>query len=92
MKCEAIFNRVRTYWGENSCNPWCPLITLITTKNNYKIIRVNPCNPWTIIRANSCNPWTNHKDFDIEFIKQHSKLIVDMRNMVEESSEKVFKL
>jgi UDP-N-acetyl-D-glucosamine dehydrogenase len=35
---------------------------------------------------------TNHKDFDMEFIKQHSKLIVDMRNMVEESSSKVFKL
>ena len=35
---------------------------------------------------------TNHKDFDIEFIKKHAILIVDMRNMVEESSEKVFKL
>ena len=35
---------------------------------------------------------TNHKDYDIEFIKQHSKLIVDMRNMVKESSGKVFKL
>ena len=35
---------------------------------------------------------TNHDAFDIEFIKQHSKLIVDMRNMVKESSEKVYKL
>ncbi|MBU2554434.1 MAG: nucleotide sugar dehydrogenase [Bacteroidetes bacterium] len=35
---------------------------------------------------------TNHKDFDVEFIKQHSKLIVDMRNMVEEKGDKVFKL
>ena len=35
---------------------------------------------------------TNHKDFDVEFIKQHSKLIVDMRNMVKESSDKVIKL
>jgi len=35
---------------------------------------------------------TNHKDFDIEFIKEHSQLIVDLRNMVEESSENVYKL
>ncbi len=35
---------------------------------------------------------TNHKDFDIEFIKKHSRLIVDLRNMVKEKGEKVFKL
>jgi UDP-N-acetyl-D-glucosamine dehydrogenase len=35
---------------------------------------------------------TNHSAFDVEFIQQHAKLIVDMRNMVEEASEKVCKL
>ena len=35
---------------------------------------------------------TNHSDFDIDFIKQHSKMIVDLRNMVKEDSEKVYKL
>ena len=35
---------------------------------------------------------TNHKDFDVEFIKQHAKLIVDIRNMVEEGIENVYKL
>ena len=35
---------------------------------------------------------TNHDAFNIEFIKEHSKLIVDMRNMVKEASEKVYKL
>jgi UDP-N-acetyl-D-glucosamine dehydrogenase len=35
---------------------------------------------------------TNHKEFDMEFVKQHSKLIVDMRNMVEEASDKIIKL
>ena len=35
---------------------------------------------------------TNHKVFDMEFVKEHAKLIVDMRNMVEESSAKVYKL
>lgn len=35
---------------------------------------------------------TNHSAFDVEFIKAHSKLIVDLRNMVKESSDKVYKL
>ena len=35
---------------------------------------------------------TNHKDFDVEFIKQHSKLIVDLRNMIKESGDNVAKL
>jgi len=35
---------------------------------------------------------TNHKDFDIKFVREHAKLIVDLRNMVEEKSEEVFKL
>lgn len=35
---------------------------------------------------------TNHKDFDIDFIKEHSKLIVDLRNMIKETNEKVVKL
>jgi UDP-N-acetyl-D-glucosamine dehydrogenase len=35
---------------------------------------------------------TNHNVFDIEFIQKHAKLIVDMRNMVKEASENVYKL
>ena len=35
---------------------------------------------------------TNHKDFDVEFIQKHAKLIVDLRNMVEDKSDDVFKL
>ncbi len=35
---------------------------------------------------------TNHKDFDMAFIEKHAKLIVDMRNMIKEGSEKVAKL
>jgi UDP-N-acetyl-D-glucosamine dehydrogenase len=35
---------------------------------------------------------TNHKDFDVDYIQQHAKLIVDLRNMVKEKSEKVVKL
>jgi UDP-N-acetyl-D-glucosamine dehydrogenase len=35
---------------------------------------------------------TNHSAFDIEFIQQHAKMIVDLRNMVAEASDKVYKL
>ena len=35
---------------------------------------------------------TNHKAFDIDMIQKHAKLIVDLRNMVKEKGEKVFKL
>ena len=35
---------------------------------------------------------TNHDAFDIEFIQQHSKMIVDMRNMIKNASEKVYKI
>jgi len=35
---------------------------------------------------------TNHSAFDVEFIQQHAKMIVDLRNMVKEGNEKVYKL
>lgn len=35
---------------------------------------------------------TNHSAFDVNFIQQHAQLIVDLRNMVKEGGEKVYKL
>ncbi len=35
---------------------------------------------------------TNHQDFDVGFIKNHAKLIVDLRNMIKESKDGVYKL
>jgi UDP-N-acetyl-D-glucosamine dehydrogenase len=35
---------------------------------------------------------TNHSAFDIDFIKANAKMIVDLRNMITDSSEKVYKL
>ncbi len=35
---------------------------------------------------------TNHQAFDIEFIVQHARLIVDLRNAITESSENIYKL
>ncbi len=35
---------------------------------------------------------TNHSYFKIEFIQEHASLIVDLRNMIEDGSDKVYKL
>ncbi len=35
---------------------------------------------------------TNHDAFDMEFVQKHARLIVDMRNMIKDSSDKVYKL
>lgn len=35
---------------------------------------------------------TNHKNIDVEFIKKHVNLVVDLRNMISMKSENVFKL
>lgn len=35
---------------------------------------------------------TNHSGFDADFIEKHSRLIVDLRNVIKEGSEKVYKL
>jgi len=35
---------------------------------------------------------TNHDAFNIGFIQQHASLIVDMRNMIKDASDKVYKL
>jgi len=35
---------------------------------------------------------TNHSIFDAAFIEQHSRLIVDLRNMIKKASDKVYKL
>lgn len=35
---------------------------------------------------------TNHSCYEANFIREHSKLIVDLRNVIKEASEKVYKL
>jgi UDP-N-acetyl-D-glucosamine dehydrogenase len=35
---------------------------------------------------------TNHDVFDMDFVQENSRMIVDMRNMVKTESEKVYKL
>lgn len=35
---------------------------------------------------------TNHSAFDVEFIQEHAQMVVDMRNMIKEAGDKVYKL
>ncbi|RIH63252.1 nucleotide sugar dehydrogenase [Mariniphaga sediminis] len=45
------------------------------------------------IRAADCVVLTtNHDAFDVHFIQEHAKMIVDMRNMIKEAGDKVYKL
>ena len=46
----------------------------------------------TLQNADAVVLTTNHKDFDVEFIRKNAKLIIDLRNMVKEASENVYKL
>jgi UDP-N-acetyl-D-glucosamine dehydrogenase len=46
-----------------------------------------------VIRKTDCVVLTtNHDSFDVSFIKEHAQMIVDLRNMIKESSDKVYKL
>ncbi|MBW6537352.1 MAG: nucleotide sugar dehydrogenase [Mariniphaga sp.] len=46
----------------------------------------------TLAQADVVVLTTNHSAFQVEFIQQHAQLIVDMRNMIKEGGEKVYKL
>jgi UDP-N-acetyl-D-glucosamine dehydrogenase len=48
--------------------------------------------PKTLQEADCVVLTTNHSVFNVDFILQHAKLIVDMRNMIGEATDKVFKL
>lgn len=68
-----------------------PHIPVVQTHQGNSFRSV-PLTAETLENADCVVLTTNHDAFDIEFIKKHSKLIVDMRNMVKESSENVYKL
>ena len=68
-----------------------PYIAKVRT-NEGRTFNSIKLNEETLQHADCVVLTTNHKDFDIEFIKKHSKLIVDLRNMVKDKGEKVFKL
>ena len=68
-----------------------PHIATVKTNGGNQLKSVE-LNEKTLAEADCVVLTTNHSAFDVEFIQKHAKLIVDMRNMVKESSEKVYKL
>ncbi|QIA06707.1 nucleotide sugar dehydrogenase [Draconibacterium halophilum] len=68
-----------------------PFVTAIKTeeKNELKSVALTEK---TLEEADCVVITTNHSVFDAEYIQAHSKLVVDMRNVIKEASEKVYKL
>lgn len=68
-----------------------PYIAKVKT-NEGRVFNSTELSAVTLSKADCVVLTTNHKDFDVDFIKQHSNLIVDMRNMIDTESENVYKL
>ncbi len=68
-----------------------PHIASIKTNDGNKLKSIE-LNEQTLSNADCVVMTTNHDAFDIELIQKHARLIVDMRNMVKEASETVYKL
>lgn len=84
-----IIDTVIQKGGEVTYND--PHIPAIKTNAGNKLESVE-LNAETLTQADVVVLTTNHTSFDVEFIKKHSGLIVDMRNMIKESSDSVYKL
>jgi UDP-N-acetyl-D-glucosamine dehydrogenase len=46
----------------------------------------------TLSKADVVVLTTNHTAFDVEFIQKHAGMIVDLRNMIKEGGDQVYKL
>ena len=68
-----------------------PHIPMVKTNGGNKLKSIE-LNEQTLKKADCVVLTTNHDAFDVEFIQKHAKMIVDMRNMVKEAGEKVYKL
>lgn len=68
-----------------------PFIPNVITPNGHKFNSVELTKE-TLEDADVVVLTTNHSTFDIEFIQKHSKLIVDLRNMIKKGGDNVYKL
>lgn len=68
-----------------------PYIPVVTTPDGKKLESV-ALSQELLQNADCVVLTTNHKSFDGGFIEEHAQMIVDMRNMIKESSDKVYKL
>ncbi|SHE70067.1 UDP-N-acetyl-D-glucosamine dehydrogenase [Mariniphaga anaerophila] len=68
-----------------------PFIPSVKTNEGNRFESVD-LNAQTLEAADAVVLTTNHSAFDVKFIQQHAKMVVDMRNMIKESAENVYKL
>ncbi|WP_321348215.1 nucleotide sugar dehydrogenase [uncultured Draconibacterium sp.] len=68
-----------------------PYIPEITTEGN-NTFRSVVLSKESLSEADCVVITTNHTVFDASFIESHSKLVVDLRNVMKEASDKVYKL
>jgi UDP-N-acetyl-D-glucosamine dehydrogenase len=68
-----------------------PYIPQLRTKEGREFTSV-PLDEATLKAADCVVLATNHSVFDPVFIQEHAQMIVDLRNMIKESSEGVYKL
>ncbi len=68
-----------------------PFISEVATPDGNKFVSVN-FSEEVLENADCVVISTNHSVFSAEIIEKHSKLIVDLRNLIKNSSEKVYKL
>ena len=68
-----------------------PFIPRVQTHRGNSLFSV-PLTAQALQEADCVVITTNHSDFDPEFIAQHARLIVDLRNVVKENAGNVYKL
>ncbi len=68
-----------------------PYIPAITTPDGKKLESVSLTQEM-LLKTDCVVLTTNHKTFDVGFIEENSSMIVDLRNMIPEASDKVYKL
>ncbi|HYQ58640.1 MAG TPA: nucleotide sugar dehydrogenase [Draconibacterium sp.] len=83
-----IMEEVKNKGGEVSYHdPFIPVVTL-GSGSQFGSVDLSE----TVLTTADCVViTTNHSEFDADFIKKHARLIVDLRNVIKEASEKVYK-
>ena len=68
-----------------------PYIPIVKT-NEGRVFKSLNLTTEELAKADCVVLTTNHKDFDIDFVQKHTKLIVDLRNMIVEKTNNIYKL
>jgi UDP-N-acetyl-D-glucosamine dehydrogenase len=68
-----------------------PHIPQVTTPEGQSLTSVD-LSAKALAKADVVVLTTNHSAFKMDFIQEHAQMIVDMRNMIKEASDKVYKL